>query len=180
MNPLGLHPANNTWIDRLDSQRRIDPSQWQYAPGIPGIGHNHPPGQRVYVIGSLSNQRIVEVANALEEKGHEVFADWFSPGPEADVKWREYEMARGRGYAQAVVGPHARNVFEFDKRWLDWATDVVLVLPAGKSGHLELGYSIGSGKRGYVLFDGEPERWDVMYGFADKCFFSVADMLNGL
>jgi hypothetical protein len=48
-------------------------------------------------------------------------------------------------------------------------------MPAGKSGHLELGYAIGSGKRGFVCFDQEPDRWDVMYRFAiqsggDVCF----------
>jgi nucleoside 2-deoxyribosyltransferase len=40
------------------------------------------------------------------------------------------------------------------------------MLPAGKSGHLELGYMIGQGKPGYILLDAEHKRWDVMYKFA--------------
>ena len=43
---------------------------------------------------------------------------------------------------------------------------MVLVCPAGKSGHLEFGYAIGRGTPGLILLD-DPERWDVMYQFAD-------------
>ncbi len=46
----------------------------------------------------------------------------------------------------------------------------VLVLPAGKSGHLELGYLIGQGKPAYIWMPEEPDRWDVMYRFADAVF----------
>ena len=38
-------------------------------------------------------------------------------------------------------------------------------MPAGKSGHLELGYMIGQGKPCFVFFEEEPERWDVMHQF---------------
>jgi hypothetical protein len=53
-------------------------------------------------------------------------------------------------------------------------------MPTGKSGHLELGYSLGKGKRGYILFDQEPERWDVMYQFATGIFFNQDDLLAEL
>ena len=53
-------------------------------------------------------------------------------------------------------------------------------MPCGKSGHLELGYFLGSGKRGYILFDGEPERWDVMYQFADGIYFKYDDLKKEL
>jgi hypothetical protein len=60
------------------------------------------------------------------------------------------------------------------------AHTVVLVAPAGKSGHLELGWSIGQGKKGYVLFDQEPERWDAMLAFTDGVFTSVEALLDRL
>jgi len=46
------------------------------------------------------------------------------------------------------------------------------VLPAGKSGHLELGFLRGKGKPCYILFPEDPERWDVMYNFAREVFFT--------
>jgi hypothetical protein len=57
---------------------------------------------------------------------------------------------------------------------------VVLVLPAGKSGHMELGWALGQRKIGYVLFDQTPERWDVMYQFADGVFFSPEALIEQL
>ena len=57
---------------------------------------------------------------------------------------------------------------------------MVLVLPAGKSAHIELGYCIGSGQRGYVLFDKKPTRWDVMYKFAAEVFFDLDAMIEAL
>jgi hypothetical protein len=61
---------------------------------------------------------------------------------------------------------------------------VVLCMPAGKSGHLEFGYCCGTGKRGFILFDQEPERYDVMYRFAiesggDVCF-NLNQLVEGL
>jgi nucleoside 2-deoxyribosyltransferase len=49
-------------------------------------------------------------------------------------------------------------------------------MPAGKSAHLELGYMIGRGKPCFVLFDEEPERWDVMYQFATAVCFSYEEL----
>lgn len=120
----------------------------------------------IYVIGSLRNENVPLVAAAIRKAGHEAFDDWYSPGPETDDYWQQYERQRGRSYAEALAGEHAQDVFNFDRAWLDKADAAILVLPAGKSGHLELGYVIGQGKKGLILLDREPERYDVMYNFA--------------
>ena len=56
----------------------------------------------------------------------------------------------------------------------------VLVMPAGKSGHMELGYLAGIKTPVYVLFDKEPERYDIMYRFADDVVFSVEELVEVL
>jgi nucleoside 2-deoxyribosyltransferase len=131
---------------------------------------------RLYVIGSLRNPRIPELAAKLRQDGHDVHDDWHAPGPETDDFWRTYEKTRGRTFVEALKGRHAKNVFEYDKQWLDWAEGVVLVLPAGRSGHLELGYCAGKGKSTHILLDAEEERWDVMYLFADHVWDKVNDL----
>jgi hypothetical protein len=134
----------------------------------------------IYLIGSLRNPRIPEVAADLRAAGLDVFDDWYSAGPEADDSWQEYEQQRGRSFSEALDGAHARNVFDFDRFHLGIADAVVLVAPAGKSAHLELGWSLGRGKPGYVLLDGEPDRYDVMYRFATGVFTSVKDLIDAL
>lgn len=135
---------------------------------------------KLYLIGSLRNPRIPEIGQKIRQLGHEVFDDWFAGGPIADDSWRDYEKARGHTYAEALNGYAASHVFEFDKYHLDRCDGALLVLPAGRSGHLELGYMAGKDKKVYVLLD-DPERWDVMYQFAwNGIFFSEEEMLSRL
>lgn len=135
---------------------------------------------RIYLIGALKNRGIVNVANDLTKQGFEVFADWMCPGPDADTYLLEYAKNRGWSYKQALQSFAARNAFEFDKVHIDRAHAVVLVMPAGKSAHLELGYARGTGKPGFILFDQEPERFDVMYQFATDVFFNQAELIEAL
>ena len=120
----------------------------------------------VYIIGSLRNPEVPTIAKALRVGGYEVFDDWFAAGPRADDHWKDYEQERGRTYKEALAGRAATQVFRYDKSNLDRCDAAVLVLPAGKSGHLELGYFIGCGKPGYILLPDGNDRWDVMYRFA--------------
>lgn len=129
---------------------------------------------KIYLIGSLRNPEIPKVGNLLRADGHTVFDDWHAGGPSADDEWKRYETERGRSYQEALNGWAARHIFEFDKHHLDECEVGVLVLPAGKSAHLELGYLVGSGKTGYILMD-DPDRWDVMMQFGVSVF-SVSEL----
>ena len=140
-----------------------------------------------YLIGSLRNEKIPHMAKELREffnNDWEVFDDWFSPGPEADDFWRKYEKVRGSTYEEALSNWAGKHVYEFDKFHIDRADIGILYMPAGKSGHLELGYMIGQGKPCFILFDKEPERWDVMYQFCMEngggVCFSVDDLKSKL
>src|SRR3990167_2259749 len=136
--------------------------------------------KKVYLIGSLRNPEVPIVGNQLRSLGFDVFDDWWGAGDEADEKWQAYEQIRGRKYKEAIYGRAAENIFNFDLTHLNSSDFGVLMLPAGKSGHLELGYLIGQGKPTYVLFDREPDRWDVMYQFATEIFFNEGEMLDTL
>ena len=128
----------------------------------------------------MRNPAIPVLAQNIRALGLEVFDDWFSPGPEADEYWQKYEKDRGRTYKESLAGYHAKTVFAFDHHHLSRASTVVLVMPAGRSAHLELGWAVGKGKKGFVLFDKEPERYDIMYQFATDIFFNEKDLLNVL
>lgn len=133
----------------------------------------------LYLIGSLRNPQIPVIANQLRDVEFDVFDDWYAAGPEADDKWRDYERGRGHSYIEGLAGLAADHVYRFDVRHLDRSDAVILVLPAGRSGHLEFGYSLGKGKPGYILHD-DPERWDVMYKFATGVFTNLKDLIVNL
>lgn len=134
----------------------------------------------IYILGSLRNQDIPTLGQMLRDKGHDVFDDWHGAGPEADDYWQKYEKSRGHNYREALAGLAAGNVFAFDRKHMDRCDTGILVMPAGKSAHLELGFMIGQGKEGYVLFNKEPERWDVMYKFANGVYFNMEDLIKAL
>jgi hypothetical protein len=137
------------------------------------------PKWKVYIIGSLRNPKIPHIGNTIRRAGFSVFDDWHSVGPECDDKWKDYEAVRGRSYLEALEGEHANAAFNFDLKHLVSSQIGVLVLPAGKSGHMEFGLfcqrkSVPM-KFGYVLFEEEPapDRFDLMYKLADGLFFDV-------
>lgn len=134
----------------------------------------------VYVAGSLRNPDVPQVAQLIRQRGFNVFDDWFASGEKADEEWQKYEKGRHHNYVQALEGYHANDVFQFDLTHLNEADAFILVLPAGKSGYLELGYMVGRHKPTYVYVPDEPDRWDIMLKFADRVFYSLVDMLDQL
>jgi hypothetical protein len=137
----------------------------------------------IYIIGSLRNKQVPIIANQLRRdlgQNVEIFDSWVSPGPRADDYLRDYCKAKGFNYKQTLNDYASRHIFEFDKTHLERATDVVLIMKAGKSCHLELGWALGRGKRGYVLFNEEPKRVDIMYGFSTDVFFDYKELLQEL
>ena len=120
------------------------------------------------MIGSLRNPEIPLVAKEIREKTQlEIFDDWWSASEDADEWWQRHANFKGETYEQAINGHHAMHVFSFDYAHLNRSHGGILVLPAGRSAHLEAGYLRGQNKRLYILFDKEPERFDVMYRFAN-------------
>jgi hypothetical protein len=132
----------------------------------------------IYLIGSLRNEKIPHIAKEIRSWSDkfEVFDDWFSPGPEADDFWRKYEKVRGSTYKQALKNYAGKHIYEFDNFHINRSHVAVLTLPAGKSGHMEFGKMRGQGKPGFVLFDKEPERWDVMYQIATEVCISMEEL----
>lgn len=139
-----------------------------------------PDQTNVYIIGSLRNPGIPDVSNKLRELGFVVWDEWVAAGPEADDYWQKYAKGKGLSYQDALHGLCAQNVFYFDRGLIDLADIGVLVMPAGKSGHLELGYMAAQGKQTYILHQDEPERFDVMPQFATGVFDKLEDLIECL
>lgn len=135
---------------------------------------------KIYLIGSLRNPAVPVLANDLRRLGFDVFDDWYAAGEKADDAWQAYERGRGHTFSDALQGLAAQHVFEFDRRHL-FASDIgVMILPAGKSGHLEAGLLVGRDKPVYALLPEEPERFDFMYQFLSDVFTDQEDLMQAL
>lgn len=134
----------------------------------------------IYLVGALKNYEVPKVGNYLRTLGFDVFDDWWSASDDADSWLQSYYKERGFTHKQMLNSYASKHVFAFDFHHLNRADIGVLVMPAGKSGHLELGYLIGQGKPGYILFDEEPERYDQMHQFAKDVFYDKHDLGQAL
>ena len=173
---MAIHIDHGGWVSRSD------------CPGCMTTGSvNYPSASEkavksIYIIGSLRNPTsVIEFANELQALGFDAFADWVSPGPQADDYFKDYAKARGLTYKQALQTYAAKHIFEFDKAHLDRCDAAVLLMPAGKSACMELGYVRGQEKPGYIVYESEPDdRYDLMFQFASEIFFSKQEFFEYL
>jgi hypothetical protein len=135
-----------------------------------------------YIIGSLRNPYVPELEKSIIKNCPTVkpFAEWHGAGSEADDAFKEYHNGLGRSFREALLSPAARHIFEFDKHHLDRCDGAILLMPSGKSCHLEAGYMVGKGKPVLALYpDGEPEgRYDIMMQFLTEIFYSESELIE--
>lgn len=112
------------------------------------------------------------MVNRLRNVGYDVY-DFRNPHgtaggfhwSEIDEHWQSWTPSQFRDGLEDVV---AVNGFQMDMEAMRWADACVLVLPCGRSAHLEAGWFCGAGKPVICLLaDGEPE---LMYSMmTDLC-----------
>jgi hypothetical protein len=76
-----------------------------------------------------------------------------------------------------LAHPIAEAGFKNDMDALRDCDGCVLVLPCGRSAHLELGWAVGAGKRTCVL-EPEPCEAELMYAMSDKICTEFRDVLD--
>ena len=138
---------------------------------------------RLYVASSWRNTRYPLVVEALRAAGHEVF-DFRHPTDgnngfhwsEIDPEWKSWTPEQ---YRKQLFHPLATGGFHTDFTGMMWAEACVLVLPCGRSAHLEAGWFAGMGLPVWILLDDgcEPE---LMYRLAHGHYVDVSELIADL
>lgn len=139
-------------------------------------------GKKIYVASSWRNARQPDVVRFLRSLGHDVY-DYRNPAPgehgfswsEIDPRWERWTPDQ---HVEALRHPVAVHGFNRDMTALRECDVCVLVLPCGRSAHLELGWAAGAGKTTYVL-EIDPTEPDLMYAMCDWICTSL-DQLRAL
>lgn len=135
--------------------------------------------RKIYVASSWRNKFQQDVVAYLRDSGHEVY-DFKNPHPdntgfkwsEIDPEWLKWSAAQ---YRNALNHPIAEVGFSYDFNAMKWADTFVLVLPCGRSAHLELGWACGQGKQTIILTrDGEEP--ELMAKMADHICLSLFEV----
>lgn len=78
-------------------------------------------------------------------------------------------------YLRMIAHPRAVEGYVSDFDAMQRADTFVLVLPCGKSAHLELGWAVGAGKRTAILLE-DPVEPELMYKMVDFITPSIKDL----
>jgi nucleoside 2-deoxyribosyltransferase len=130
----------------------------------------------VYVASSWKNIYHVAVCAALKSAGisrYDFKQDGFS-WDQVSADWNSFD-----GYTSGLQTLIAQECFKRDFEAMEAASHFVLVLPSGRSAHLEAGWAIAMGKPTAIYipdYDGP----DLMYLMADFITDSMFDLLGWL
>lgn len=135
----------------------------------------------VYVASSWRNEIQPQVVIALRDAGYEVY-DFKNPEPgnhgfhwsEIDANWKDWTPKQ---FIQALYHPIAIDGFNRDMNALTGCDICVLVLPCGRSAHLELGHAVGAGKPTFILNTNHEEP-ELMYRMVNAVCTSVEELLD--
>lgn len=135
---------------------------------------------KIYVASSWRNPIQLVVVQKLREAGHDVY-DFKNPEPgnygfhwsEIDPNWRNWSAQE---FIKALNHPSAITGFDLDFNALVECDACVLVLPCGRSAHLEAGFAAGAGKPLVILLADENEP-ELMYNMTPFICTSIEDVV---
>lgn len=138
---------------------------------------------RVYVASSWRNTIQQTICQLLVEAGHQIY-DFRNPPGQAGFAWRDIEDGwkewSNEKYRDILLHhPKAAHGFTADMRGMLWADTCVLVLPCGRSAHLEGGWFAGAGRR-LIVYMPAKEEPDLMYLMAQHLCFTPEELLAAL
>lgn len=115
---------------------------------------------RIYVASSWRNDVQPYYVQMLRAAGHAVYDFRNPPHGRGGFAWADIDPLwqgwTAKEYRNALATPVARDGFRSDFDGMQWADVCVLLLPCGRSAHLEAGFMAGQGKRVIVMTrDGE-------------------------
>lgn len=149
---------------------------------------------KIYVASSWKNPFQPNLVVCLRAYGHEVY-DFRNPEGRTGFSWSQIPPEHTNEdispvndpsqwspfqYMRALEHPIAEAGFKADFDAMKWADTFVLLLPCGRSAHLELGWAAGAGKQTYIMLTEDPVVPELMYKMATKLVKNRTELLREL
>lgn len=144
--------------------------------------------KKVHVASSWRNLYQPAIVTALRSVGLEVY-DFKNPPPpgisdgfrwsEIDGGWQSWTPSQWR---DAMKHPVAQRGYTSVRSGMDWADCCVLVLPSGRSAHLEAAFMAAQGKPVFTLAleKVEPELMNLLLGPPDHICTTMDELFDAL
>jgi hypothetical protein len=140
---------------------------------------------RLYVASSWRNPHQPDIVRWLRELGHETYDFRHPPaGDHLGFSWSDVDPGwtswSPEQYREALDHPIALAGFESDFGAMEWAEGCVLVLPCGRSAHLEAGWFVGAGKPLWILLDPDEFGIDAGHHVTELMYRMATGVCTGL
>jgi nucleoside 2-deoxyribosyltransferase len=141
------------------------------------------PINNIYLASSWANECQPAVLSALREAGFSVYNFKHPALGQHGFSWSEIEEdwhPSPADFIRDLDHPAAKRGFALDFDTLAQADAGVLLLPCGRSAHLEAGYIVGATKPLFILLDRENFRVELMYKMATGLATTLDELLDQL
>ncbi len=124
-----------------------------------------------------NKDQVLELAEKLRQQGKTVFcfvehkADVTKGETDPDKFMQQFESIENWTENEVV-----KQVFEYDMEGLKNSENLLLLLPAGKSAHIEAGIAYGLGKKCIVI--GEQPETESLYLIFDEFYSSIDEFMK--
>lgn len=134
---------------------------------------------KIYTASSWKNKYYDDVVEWLRHDGHDVYdfrTAISTPGKSKAFNWEQiainWENWTPEEFAHSIKNPLALNAFKSDYEGMIKSDVCILILPCGRSSHIEAGFMKGLGKKLYIYMPSK-ERPELTYSIADGIYTHI-------
>ncbi len=138
--------------------------------------------RKIYVASSWRNDYQQNVVKILRELGHDVYdfrnlheGNTGFSWSQIDENWQNWTTDE---YINALDNPIAQYGYKCDFEAMQWADTCVLVLPSGRSAHIEAGWFSGCTVRKLYIYSPIKQEPELMYKIGDGIISNEKDLIE--
>ena len=139
--------------------------------------------RKIYLASSWRNSFQPQAVELLRMAGHEVYDFRNPPHGRGGFAWSSidpnWQSWTARQYRDALKHPIAEAGFRSDLDGMIWADTGIVLLPCGRSAHLEIGWMAGNLKH-TIVWTHDGEEPELMALLANEICVSIEEVLEAL
>jgi hypothetical protein len=139
---------------------------------------------KIYAASSWNNPYYKDVVQQLVLNGYDVYdftGKMSTYGNAVTFHWSqidsEWESWTNQQFVDNLSHPNARHAFSIDHDNMQQSQVCVLILPCGKSSHMEAGFMKALGKK-LLIYMPQPQRAELTYSLADDFCDNIPQLLQ--
>ena len=131
-----------------------------------------------------NKELVIDLVRKIRERGKTVYSFIEGDGRDYELKAKEvsHDLEAFMKHYESIPewrnSPAVREIFDVDMDSLKQSETLILLLPSGKSAHIEAGVAFGSGKK--LILIGEQKETESLYLIFNEVYPTIDEFVNSL